>query len=170
MEAVRNYRVLRGFRVGEFGRATKDLTPGHRRWDFSPELRTILGGILLKNWSKSQLLYRGHFESLSINQNRARTVCSAACFEIHTRQAHNLKVTGSNPVPATRQSSEKMMVSGAFCCRALGQQCRSCGLRVGRRAAALRSNTCRQLEGPSPRIAKVVAFSLVMPNLSNSLS
>jgi hypothetical protein len=101
IEAVRNYRVLRGFRFGEFGRATKDLTPGHRRWDFSPELRTIVGGILFKNWSKSQLLYRGHFESLSINQNRARTVCSAACFEIHTRQAHNLKVTGSNPVPAT---------------------------------------------------------------------
>lgn len=31
-------------------------------------------------------------------------------------------------------------------------------------------SACRQLVGPSPRMTKVVAFSLVMPNLSNSLS
>jgi hypothetical protein len=34
------------------------------------------------------------------------------------RQAHNLKVIGSNPIPATRhQALENMTFSGVFCCR-----------------------------------------------------
>ena len=84
-----------------WGGQPRIVLPTNRRWNFSPELRTIVGGILLRDWSKSRLLCRGYFESLSNNQNRARTICSAACFEIHTRQAHNLKVIGSNPTPAT---------------------------------------------------------------------
>lgn len=39
-------------------------------------------------------------------------------------QTHNLKVTGSNPIPATsHQTLENIMFSGAFCCREFGQLC-----------------------------------------------
>lgn len=37
-------------------------------------------------------------------------------------------------------------------------------------AAGARDGVRDQLVGPSPRIAKAAGFSLVMPNLSNSLS
>jgi hypothetical protein len=55
------------------------------------------------------------------------------------RQAHNLKVTGSNPVPATRhQALENVSFSRAFCCPDFSAKFRSWKRRGsgGRKVAA----------------------------------
>ena len=55
-----------------------------------------------------------------------------------SRQAHNLKVIGSNPIPATRhQALENVSFSRAFCCPNFGRKSRSWKRRgSGRRKAA----------------------------------
>ena len=59
----------------------------------------------------------------------ALVFCGALCFEGDAgwsspvaRQAHNLKVTGSNPVPATKISPLPQQVSGFFVVQILAQK------------------------------------------------
>jgi hypothetical protein len=61
------------------------------------------------------------------------------------RQAHNLKVIGSNPIPATRhQALENKSFSRAFCCPNFGLKFRSWKRRgSGRRKVAARNRRSR---------------------------
>jgi hypothetical protein len=81
------------------------------------------------------------------------------------RQAHNLKVTGSNPVPATRQQAlENMMFSRAFCCGEIDRQWRSWKYQEERRGGS-GGNDLLTL-GPYPRpMALSRGFNLLAPTL-----